>query len=64
MYKEIVLKYNDKLDDKDLLAIKLFNESFKINEIQLEHDNNRVIVLLREIDINKLQDKEYIQFSS
>ena len=63
MYKEIVLKYNDKLDDKDLLAIKLFNESFKINEIQLEHDNNRVIVLLREIDINKLQDR-YIQFSS
>ncbi len=63
MYKQIVLKYNDKLNNKDLLAIKLFNESFKTNEIQLEHDHNQVIVLLRELDINKLQDI-YVRFSS
>ena len=56
MYKEIVLKYDNRLDDKDLLAIRLFNESFGENEIKLEHDSNRVIILLREIDIDKLKN--------
>lgn len=56
MYKEIVLKYDSRLDDKDLFAIRLFNESFGENEIKLENDSNRVIILLREIDINKLKD--------
>ncbi len=56
MYKEIVLKYDNKLDEKDLLAIRLFNQSFGGNGIKLEYDNNRVIILLREIDIDKLKD--------
>lgn len=56
IYKEIVLKYNSRLDDKDLFTIRLFNESFGENEIKLEHDSNRVIILLKEIDINKLKD--------
>jgi len=55
-YKEILLKYDNILDKKDLLAIQLFNESFGENEIKLEHDSNRVIILLREIDINKLKN--------
>lgn len=56
MYKEIVLRYDNRLDNKDLLAIRLFNESFKENEIKLEHDNNRVIILLKAIDVDKLKD--------
>jgi len=55
-YKEIILKYDKKFTNQEMLAIKLFNESFKNNEIKLELDNNRVIILLREIDINKLKN--------
>lgn len=56
MYKEIILKYDNRLDTKDLLAIRLFNESFGENEIKLEHDNNRVVILLKAIDVDKLKD--------
>lgn len=56
MYKEIVLKYDKNLDDKDLFAVKLFNEKFGEKEIKLEHDNNRIVILLREIDIEKLRE--------
>ena len=56
MYKEIVLKYPDRLDDRDLQAIKIFNSSFNENEIRLECDNNRVVVLLKEVDLNNLKD--------
>ncbi len=55
MYKEIVLKYPDRLDERDLHAIKIFNSSFNENEIKLECDNNRIIVLLREVDFNNLK---------
>jgi len=55
MFKEIILKYDTKLDEKDLYAIRLFNENFGENEIRLECDSNRVIILLREIDIEKLR---------
>ncbi|MBW1615557.1 MAG: site-specific DNA-methyltransferase [Deltaproteobacteria bacterium] len=54
-HKEIVLHYDKNLNDKDLLAIRLFNEEFKENEIKLETDSNRVVALLKEIDIEKLQ---------
>jgi len=63
MYKEIILKYDNRLYDKDLRGIQLFNKSFRENEIKLEYDNNRVIILLREIDIDKLKDVSN-QFSS
>ena len=56
MCKEIILKYDKRLNRQDLLAIKSFNESFKESEIKLENDDNRVIVLLREIDFNKLKE--------
>jgi len=56
MYREIILKYDKKLDDRDLFAIRLFNEKFGENEIKLEHDSNRVVILLREIDIEKLRE--------
>ncbi|MBP9561761.1 MAG: site-specific DNA-methyltransferase [Syntrophorhabdaceae bacterium] len=56
MYKEIVLSYDKNLDDKDLFAVRLFNEKFDENEITLEHDSNRIIILLREIDIERLRE--------
>jgi DNA modification methylase len=56
MYKEIVLKYDKNLDDKDLFAVRLFNEKFGENEIRLEHDSNRIVILLREIDVEKLRE--------
>jgi DNA modification methylase len=56
MYKEIVLTYDRNLDDKDLSAIRLFNEKFEENEIILEHDSNRVVILLREVDVERLRD--------
>ena len=46
MYKEIVLKYDKHLDNKDCFAIRLFNEKFGENELKLEHDNNRVVILI------------------
>jgi len=54
MYKEIVLKYDKDLNEKDLFAVRLFNEKFKENEIRLEYNRNRIIILLREIDMEKL----------
>ncbi|MBW1649211.1 MAG: site-specific DNA-methyltransferase [Deltaproteobacteria bacterium] len=54
-HKEIILHYDKNLNEKDLLAIRLFNEEFKENEIKLESDSNRVVALLKEIDIEKLK---------
>lgn len=59
MYKEIILSYESRLDDNDLIAIRLFNSSFSENEIKLEHDNNRVVILLREIDIQRLKEVSF-----
>jgi DNA modification methylase len=56
MYKEIVLKYDKNLDNKDFFAIRLFNEKFGENELKLEHDSNRVVILLKEIDVEKLRE--------
>ena len=55
-YREISLEYEEGLDDEDLRAIALFNESFGENEIKLEHDSKRVVVFLREIDMEKLRE--------
>ncbi len=56
MPKEIVLKYDSALDDKELRAIRLFNKLFDKKEIQLGYDSDEVIILLQEIDINKLKE--------
>ena len=56
MYKEIILKYDKNLDDKDLFAVRLFNEKFGENEIRLEHDSNKIIILLREVDFEKVKE--------
>jgi DNA modification methylase len=56
MYKELLLKYDSNLSCDDLRAIRYFNDSFNENEIRLENDGNRLIVLLREVDINRLKD--------
>ncbi len=42
MHKEIVLAYDKNLNDKDLLAVQLFNANFNENEIKLEPDSNRI----------------------
>ncbi len=57
MYKEIVLSYDKTLNKSEIAALKIFNESFKDDEIKLDFDQNRVIVLLRRIDINTLKEK-------
>ena len=56
MYKEIILSYDNVLNEKEIISLKLFNKSFKADEIQLEHDQNRVIVLLREIETDRLKE--------
>jgi len=56
MYKEIILNYNDPFSDSELMAIKIFNKSFDEAEIKLGINNNDLIILLREIDINKFYD--------
>ena len=56
MYKEIILKYDKNLNEKDLYAVRLFNGKFGENEIRLEHDSNRIVILLREINIEKLRE--------
>ncbi|MBC8185504.1 site-specific DNA-methyltransferase [candidate division KSB1 bacterium] len=56
MYKEIVLSYDKALNAKEITALNLFNESFKDDEIKLDFDQNRVIVLLRKIDITTLKE--------
>jgi DNA modification methylase len=56
MYKEIVLNYDKNLNANEITALKLFGKSFKDDEIKLEHDQNRVIVLLRKIDFNRLKE--------
>ena len=55
MYKEIVLNYDKSLTSRDITSLNLFNNSFKENEIKIEHDYNRIIILLREIDLNSLK---------
>ena len=54
-YKEIILRYDKNLNDKELTAIRLFNREFTENEIKLEPNNNNILVLLKEIDIKKLK---------
>lgn len=57
MYKEIILCNDRKLTINDINATKIFNQSFNENEIQLECDANRLIILLKEIDILKVKDR-------
>ncbi|MCX7728301.1 MAG: site-specific DNA-methyltransferase [Bacteroidia bacterium] len=56
-YKEIIISQDKNFTEKDIKSIQNFNRVFKDNEIQLECDNNRLIVLLREIDLNVLQER-------
>jgi len=55
MYREIVLTYENRLENKDITAINQFNGYFNENEIKLEHDGNRVVILLKEIDYDKFK---------
>lgn len=55
MYKELIVRYDKPLSSKDLKAIKYFNESFNENDLKIEPDSNRVVVLLREVDITYLK---------
>ncbi|MCX8068925.1 MAG: site-specific DNA-methyltransferase [Thermodesulfovibrionales bacterium] len=59
MYKKIILTYDTRLDDKDYFAVKLFNEKFTDDEIRLEPDTDKIVILLREVDILKLKELSY-----
>ncbi|HOL56782.1 MAG TPA: site-specific DNA-methyltransferase [Spirochaetota bacterium] len=56
-YKEIILSSDKNLTNNDINAIKILNQYFKKEEIQLEIDANRLIVLLKEIDLVELKNK-------
>ncbi|MCX8027730.1 MAG: site-specific DNA-methyltransferase [Thermodesulfovibrionales bacterium] len=56
MYKEITLEYNSDLDDMDFSVVRLLNKSFAEHEMRLKYEKNKIIILLREIDIKKLKD--------
>ncbi len=50
-YKELILKQ----ESKNLnVILKKFNQAFSENEVQLKFNNNNLL-LLREVDINKLR---------
>lgn len=49
-YKEIIISYDKNLSYKDIQSINIFNDFYKENEIRLQSDFNRVVILLREID--------------
>ena len=55
MYKEITVCYDSKLSDKDLKSINYFNESFNENDLKIESDSNRFVILLREVDLSHLK---------
>ena len=52
MYKQIIIPNNSQFTEKDLLAIKYFNQSFTEDELKLEYDNHTLIALLREVDFS------------
>ncbi|GIV29672.1 MAG: hypothetical protein KatS3mg028_0738 [Bacteroidia bacterium] len=56
-YKEIILHQEKNLTEKDIHAIRFFNKLFPKTDIQLEYDANRLIILLREVDLNTLRNK-------
>lgn len=62
-YKEIILNQEKNFSERDIKCIKIFNQCFKSDEIQLEYDHNRLIVLLREIDLKLLKEKTHQIFS-
>jgi hypothetical protein len=51
-YKELILKQ----ESKNLnVILKKFNQAFSENEVQLKFNNNNLLLLLKEVDINKLR---------
>ncbi|GIV44746.1 MAG: hypothetical protein KatS3mg035_1869 [Bacteroidia bacterium] len=56
-YKEIILHQEKNLTEKDVQTIRYFNTLFSPTDIQLECDATRLIILLREIDLNILREK-------
>ena len=57
MYKEIVMSYEKNLTSKDIRSINAFNQFYKDNEIRLESDFNRIVILLKEIDFFDVKNK-------
>lgn len=55
-YKEIVLSYAETLNAGDIKAINLFNEEFNLEELTIEKDSNKIIVLLKEVDLDLLKN--------
>lgn len=56
-YKEIVIHQEKNLTEKDIQTIRFFNTLFPEADIQLDYDANRLIILLKEVDLNVLKDK-------
>lgn len=56
MYKEISINYKNNLNHQDISTIKQFNNSFDENEVKIDYIDNKIKIMLKEIDINKLKN--------
>ena len=55
MCKEIVLIYEKPITEKEIKALNLFNQSFKEEDLKIEYDQNRIIILLKQVDLDNVQ---------
>lgn len=55
MYKEFTISYDENLNDNDKKTIDVFNSYFNCNDLKIEFNSNKIIILLREIDIDLLK---------
>ncbi len=55
MFKEILLTYDSNLTKNEIMSINIFNNSFDESDIKLEYNCNKIIVLLREVDLDNLK---------
>jgi len=55
MFREITVIYDKQLSKNELKVINYFNESFNENNLRIEPDSNRIVILLREVDLTHLK---------
>ena len=54
-FKKVVIKNKEILSNQEIEVIDLFNKNFSNNEVYLQRNDDKLILELREIDIQKLQ---------
>lgn len=55
MFKELVVPYPQPLTQKDISILEVINANFRADDFKIEHSDDKIIILLREIDFEKLK---------